>query len=508
VAGIGHVEIADQVEDFFGAAAEPDLVFVAVLARHIDGRSPSVGGSAVAQPHQGHLFTIGQFAGYVGELASEAHVDLSQLGPVGLGVRAKPLGQGGLGRLGDDGHALHIAGPTCRPPSPGRFRAGSASPSRFLCWKARLCPPPRARQIILITAERHRLKKLACSRTAGYQQVIRVRIVLDAARGYSNAEISRRRGVVVDTVRLWRGRYADEGMAGLADRHRSGRPPRFTPVQAAEVKALACQLPAETGIPPSRWSCPDLAGEITGRGIAPAMSASAVRRILAASSGNVGKFAVSPTEIATMTTPGVFAACPTTLRAVIAGGGIGGIAAAVALARARIDVRVHEQAQQLAEVGAGVSLAPNGLRVLERLGAGGGIGRVGARYVSAQLRFSDGRAMRHEPYQFARPGRNAGIHRAGLLALLAGQLPPGTVRTGHRCTGFSQDAGSATDGFADGTTATADVVIGADGIHSVLQGFVVAPAKPVFSGGGGLSWSGAAPGWVPGRRDADVGRRE
>jgi salicylate hydroxylase len=77
---------------------------------------------------------------------------------------------------------------------------------------------------------------------------------------------------------------------------------------------------------------------------------------------------------------------------------------------------------------------------------------------------------------------NVGIHRADLLALLAGQLPPGTVRTGHRCTGFSQDDGSATVGFADGTAATADVVIGADGIHSILQGFVVPPAEPVFSG--------------------------
>jgi hypothetical protein len=100
-------------------------------------------------------------------------------------------------------------------------------------------PALRARQIILTTAERRQLEKLAYSRTAGYQQVIRARIVLDAAHGYSSAEISRRRGVVADTVRLWRGRYADEGMAGLAGRRRSGRPPRFTPVQAAEVKALA-----------------------------------------------------------------------------------------------------------------------------------------------------------------------------------------------------------------------------------------------------------------------------
>jgi transposase len=275
------VEIADQVENFFGAAAEPDLVFVAVLARHVDGRSPSVGGSAVAQPHQRHLFPVGQFAGYVGELAPEAHVNLGQLRPAGLGVGAKPLGQGGLGRLGDDGHALHIAGPACRSPSPGRFPGRLGEPATFFPESSPV-PAPRARQIILTAAERRRLGKLACSRTAGYQQVIRARIVLDAARGCSNAEISRRHGVVADTVRLWRGRYADEGMAGLADRRRSGRPPRFTPVQSAEVKALACQLPAETGVPLSRWSCPDLAGEITGRGIAPAMSASTVRRILAA----------------------------------------------------------------------------------------------------------------------------------------------------------------------------------------------------------------------------------
>jgi transposase len=143
-------------------------------------------------------------------------------------------------------------------------------------------PAPRARQIVLTTAERRRLKQLAYSHTAPYQRVIRVRIVLDAAHGYSNAHIARRRGMTVDTVRLWRGRYADEGMKGLADRRRSGRPPTFTPLQVAEIKALACQLPAETGVPLSRWTCPDLAGEIVGQGIAPAISASTVRRILAA----------------------------------------------------------------------------------------------------------------------------------------------------------------------------------------------------------------------------------
>ncbi|WP_229706150.1 IS630 family transposase [Micromonospora sonchi] len=143
-------------------------------------------------------------------------------------------------------------------------------------------PAPRARRIVLTAADRHRLKALTYSHTAGYQQVIRARIVRDAAHGYSNAKIASRHGVHVDTVRHWRGRYADEGLPGLADRRRSGRPARFTPVQVAEVKALACQLPAETAVPLSRWSCPDLAAEVVDRGIAPAISASTIRRILAA----------------------------------------------------------------------------------------------------------------------------------------------------------------------------------------------------------------------------------
>ncbi|MGW5669828.1 IS630 family transposase [Micromonospora sp. NPDC003776] len=140
---------------------------------------------------------------------------------------------------------------------------------------------PHARLITLTAAERRRLTVLAYSHTAGYQQVIRARIVCDAARGDSNAAIARRHDITVDTVRRWRGRFADEGLAGLADRPRPGRPTRFTPVQVAEVTALACQLPAETGAPLSKWTCPDLAAEVVDRGITASISASTVRRILA-----------------------------------------------------------------------------------------------------------------------------------------------------------------------------------------------------------------------------------
>ena len=142
-------------------------------------------------------------------------------------------------------------------------------------------PAPHARLITLTPAERRKLTALAYSHTAGYQQVIRARIVCDAARADSNAAIAGRHDLTIDTVRRRRGRFADEGLAGLTDRPRPGRPTRFTPVQVAEVKALACRLPAETGTPLSKWTCPDLAAEAVDRSIVAAISASTIRRILA-----------------------------------------------------------------------------------------------------------------------------------------------------------------------------------------------------------------------------------
>ncbi|MGW1659252.1 IS630 family transposase [Streptomyces atratus] len=142
-------------------------------------------------------------------------------------------------------------------------------------------PVATARPISLTASQRHRLKKMAYGHRTPHQARIRAHVVLHAARGRSNACIARETGLHVDTVRTWRGRFADEGMPGLADRQRPGRPPSFTALQTAQVKALACQLPAETGTPLARWSCPELAREATARGIAPALSDSTVRRWLA-----------------------------------------------------------------------------------------------------------------------------------------------------------------------------------------------------------------------------------
>jgi transposase len=129
-------------------------------------------------------------------------------------------------------------------------------------------------------AIRRVLTRRAHGRKTPYRDKIRAWIVLLATRRWSNTAIAAEVGVGVDTVRTWRGRFAAQGLAGLADRARSGRPARFTPVQVAQVKALACQLPARVGAPLSRWSCPELAREAVAQGIAAAMSASTVWRWL------------------------------------------------------------------------------------------------------------------------------------------------------------------------------------------------------------------------------------
>ncbi|WP_229662431.1 IS630 family transposase [Agromyces bauzanensis] len=108
----------------------------------------------------------------------------------------------------------------------------------------------------------------------------RARIILAAAGGASNAAIARAEGVHVDTVRKWRSRFAERGVPGLRDLSRTGRPAVFGDTVVAEVKALACQLPAETGVPLSRWSHHELAAEATSRGIVDTVSRSTVRRWL------------------------------------------------------------------------------------------------------------------------------------------------------------------------------------------------------------------------------------
>lgn len=117
--------------------------------------------------------------------------------------------------------------------------------------------------------------------TAAVREVLRAQIVLFAADGQTNAEISWQLNVCVDTVRKWRRRFTQSGLAGLRDRARSGRPPSFTPVQVAAMKALACEPPERHGLPLVRWSSAELARTAVAQQLLASVSASTVRRWLA-----------------------------------------------------------------------------------------------------------------------------------------------------------------------------------------------------------------------------------
>jgi salicylate hydroxylase len=193
---------------------------------------------------------------------------------------------------------------------------------------------------------------------------------------------------------------------------------------------------------------------------------------------------------------------PTGLTAAVVGGGIGGLAAAAALTRAGIEVSVYEQAPVIGEVGAGVLIGPNSVRLLHRLGlaaaideAGGWVGEGstyyrhdGTRVAPVMTTDSSGWAAMY------------GMHRADLVDLLQRAIPAGRVHPGHRAVSFAQTASRARVTFGSGAAAEADVVIAADGIHSALRRFVTAEATPVFSGSvayRGVLDTARVPWWPP-----------
>jgi transposase len=136
-------------------------------------------------------------------------------------------------------------------------------------------------QITLRASERRWLKALTRRGTAQHRQVLRAQIVLLAAAGWTNAGIARKLGLAVNTAGKWRKRYAEQGMEGLRDRKRAGRPRGFAAAVVAEVKAIACELPATRGIPISRWSLGELRQEVIASGLVSEVSTTTLGRWLA-----------------------------------------------------------------------------------------------------------------------------------------------------------------------------------------------------------------------------------
>jgi transposase len=141
--------------------------------------------------------------------------------------------------------------------------------------------PVSADQIELTPAQTVELTRLARAGTTPQRLALRISIVLLAADGQSTRAIADRLSICVDTAAKWRRRWrAAPGLSALGDQKRSGRPPRFTPVQVAQVKALACRPAAESGLPLSRWSAPELARQVITDGICVRISASTICRWL------------------------------------------------------------------------------------------------------------------------------------------------------------------------------------------------------------------------------------
>ena len=136
--------------------------------------------------------------------------------------------------------------------------------------------------IVLSDADRKVLEERARAYTLPHAEVVRAKIVLLAANGVANTVIAERLDVHVDVVSRWRKRFCEKGIDGLADRKRSGRPRVFAAEVVAEVKAMACAPPSEREVPLSRWSSAELAAQARAEGLVASVSASTVRRWLAA----------------------------------------------------------------------------------------------------------------------------------------------------------------------------------------------------------------------------------
>jgi 2-polyprenyl-6-methoxyphenol hydroxylase-like FAD-dependent oxidoreductase len=155
---------------------------------------------------------------------------------------------------------------------------------------------------------------------------------------------------------------------------------------------------------------------------------------------------------------------------------------------------VLEQAAELREVGAGVLLWPNAMRVLHRLEVGAAIEDAGAVAAHEALRSARGTPLGASPADKAVAHLDAPtvvVHRGLLQAILLAALDRHILRLGANCVGVAQDARGVTVRLADGSTEQGDLVVGADGLHSQVRAVVVGDGPPRYSGY--TAWRGIVP---------------
>ncbi|HHP7246160.1 MAG TPA: FAD-dependent urate hydroxylase HpxO [Elainellaceae cyanobacterium] len=179
------------------------------------------------------------------------------------------------------------------------------------------------------------------------------------------------------------------------------------------------------------------------------------------------------------------------LKAVVIGAGIGGLTAGIALKQAGYDVDIYDRVRELRPVGAGISLWSNGVKVLNRLGLGAEIAKIGGQMNRMEYRTKSGDSLNtidlmplvHDVGQRPYP-----VARRDLQAMLLNAFP-GEVRLGHQCVGVKEDEKGVTAFFDNGHQAQGDLVVAADGIRSILRTYVLGrEIEPKY--GGYINWNG------------------
>lgn len=186
------------------------------------------------------------------------------------------------------------------------------------------------------------------------------------------------------------------------------------------------------------------------------------------------------------------------MHVLIAGGGIGGLTAAIAFSKFGHQVTVAEQANRIEEVGAGLQLSPNGMRVFDVLGVNARIEANAFRPRAQEIRMGKGGArILSVPLREASRARWGGeylhVHRADLIDSLGAALEerqPGAVRLGSHVTGYTNKNSSITAHLESGDTLEADLLIGADGIHSAIRKQMIGPDAPRYTGN--VAWRAVA----------------
>jgi salicylate hydroxylase len=186
---------------------------------------------------------------------------------------------------------------------------------------------------------------------------------------------------------------------------------------------------------------------------------------------------------------------PRAPRIAIIGGGIGGLAAALALERRGAEITVYEQSPVHGEIGAGLNLTPNAVKALRVLGLDAEIEAIGWGSEFLMIRsWKSGRFISHVrrgDYRQKFGAPNLTVHRADLLGVLRGALRTTAIRLGKRAVAVEAGERGAAVRFADGSTIEADIAVGADGIHSVVRESLFGADAPRFTGC--ICWRGMAP---------------